>query len=296
MTADRAANEWTVASPGGPVLHGRSWEPGASTRTADSPWARAAPRAAILIVHGLGEHSGRYASTAAVLAGAGFAVHAIDYRGHGRSEGRRVHVDDIDDYLADVQAGLAETRRRSPGVPVFLLGHSQGGLVALKLALDHPTAIDGLVVTSPFLAVHPASRPSPVVRALARVMVRVAPRLPMPTKIDVALLSRERSVGEAYARDPLVSHAASAGWLRAISRAQRDVRARARELRVPTLLMASGSDRLVDPELTREFARDAAPDVVEFVWWDGFYHEMLNDPGREQVLARIVGWLARHTP
>ena len=283
MTVDLAANDWTVPVPGGLVLYGQSWTP-------------ASPRAAVLIVHGLAEHSGRYASTAAVLAGAGFAVHAIDYRGHGRSEGRRVHVDDVDDYVADVQAGLLETRRRSPGVPVFLLGHSQGGLIALKLALDHPAAIDGLVVTSPFLAVHAASRPSPAVRGMARVMVRVAPRLPMPTHIDVGLLSREKAVGEAYARDPLVSHAASAGWLRAIGLAQREVRARARELRVPTLLMASGNDRLVDPEVTRQFARDAAPDVVEFVWWDGFYHEMLNDQGREQVLARIVDWLARRAP
>jgi len=279
---DRAGNEWTVRAPGGLVLYGQSWAPAAS------------PRAAILVVHGLGEHSGRYATTAAVLTAAGFAVHALDYRGHGRSEGRRVHVDHIDAYVADVQAGLAETRRRSAGLSVFLLGHSQGGLIALKLALDHPAAIDGLVVTSPFLAVHPASRPSPVVRAMARLMVRVAPRLPMPTHIDVRLLSRDLAVGEAYARDPLVSHAASAGWLRAIGHAQREVRARAHELRVPTLLMASGGDRLVDPEVTREFARNAAPDVVEFVWWDGYYHEMLNDQGREQVRAKIVDWLARH--
>ena len=280
MTAELTANEWTVPAPGGLVLYGRSWAPAAS------------PRAAILVVHGLGEHSGRHASTAAVLAGAGFAVHAIDYRGHGRSEGRRVHVDDVDDYVADVQAGLTEARRRSPGVSVFLLGHSQGGLVGLKLALDHPAAVDGLVVTSPFLAVHPASRPSSAVRAMARVLLRVAPRLPMPTKIDVTLLSRDTTVGEAYARDPLVSHAASAGWLRAIGHAQREVRARARELSVPTLLMASGSDRLVDPEVTRQFARDTDPDIVEFVWWDGFYHEMLNDEGREEVLARIVAWLS----
>jgi len=283
MAAELGAREWTVRATGGPALYGQSWAPSAS------------PRAAILIVHGLGEHSGRYASTAAVLAGAGFAVHALDYRGHGHSDGRRVHVDDVDDYVADVQAGLKEARRRSPGVSVFLLGHSQGGLIALKLALDHPAAIDGLVITSPFLAVHPASRPSAFVRAMARVMVRVAPRLPMPTKIDVRLLSRDTTVGEAYARDPLVSHAASAGWLRAVGHAQREVRARARELRVPTLLMASGSDRLVDPGVTRQFARDTNADVVEFVWWDGFYHEMLNDQGREQVLARIVDWLARHT-
>jgi lysophospholipase len=102
-------------------------------------------------------------------------------------------------------------------------------------------------------------------------------------------------VGEAYARDPLVSHAASAGWLRAIGKAQRDVRARAPRLRVPTLLMAASADRLVDPGATRQFAREASPDAVEFVWWDGFYHEILNDLGREQVLARIVAWLAVQT-
>jgi alpha-beta hydrolase superfamily lysophospholipase len=229
--------------------------------------------------------------TAAALNDAGFAVHSVDYRGHGRSEGRRVHVDDVEDYVADVRAALEEVRRRNPGVPVFLLGHSQGGLIALKLALDEPAAIDGLVVTSPFLAVHPASRPSALVRTLARVMLRLAPRCPMPTSIDVRLLSRDATVGEAYARDPLVSHAASAGWLRAIGQAQRDVRARAPRLRVPTLLMAAGSDRLVDPEATRQFAREAVPDAVEFVWWDGFYHEILNDIGREQVLAKIVAWM-----
>jgi alpha-beta hydrolase superfamily lysophospholipase len=126
-------------------------------------------------------------------------------------------------------------------------------------------------------------------------MLRLAPRRPLPTSIDVRLLSRDTAVGEAYARDPLVSHAASAGWLRAISRAQRDVCARAPQLRVPTLLMAASGDRLVDAEATRQFAREAPPNAVEFVWWDGFYHEILNDHGREQVVAKMVDWLERHT-
>jgi acylglycerol lipase len=282
MAAEPVTSEWSVRSPDGPVLFGRSWRPVTS------------PRAAILIVHGLAEHSGRYGATAGALGDAGFAVHAVDYRGHGRSEGGRVHVDHVGDYVADVRAALAEVRHRHLASPVFLLGHSQGGLIALKLALDDPAAVAGIVITSPFLAVHPASRPSAFVRAMARVMLRIAPRRPMPTHIDVGVLSRAPGVGEAYARDPLVSHAASAGWLRAIGEAQRDVRARAPQLRVPTLLMASGGDRLVDPEATRHFARDAAPDVVDFVWWDGFYHEMLNDIGREQVVARIVAWLSQH--
>ena len=281
MTAD--PGEWTVRAAGGPALFARSWPPPTPSH------------AAILIVHGLGEHSGRYDWTAAGLNDAGFTVHALDYRGHGRSEGGRVHVDDIDDYVADVRAALDEVRRRRPRGPVFLLGHSQGGLIALKLALDDPAAMTGLVVTSPFLAVHPTSRPSAFVRAMAKVMRPLAPRLPMPTRIDVRMLSRDTRVGEAYAPDPLVSHAASAGWLHAIQRAQRDVRARASQLRVPTLLMAGGADRLVDPEAARAFARDAPREVLELVWWDGFYHEILNDLGREDVLAKIVNWLNRQT-
>ena len=149
MTADLADREWTVRAPGGPLLFGQSWGPAT------------APRAAVLVVHGLAEHTGRYGLTAAALNDAGFAVHAVDYRGHGRSEGRRVHVDDVGDYVADVRAALEEVRRRNPGLPVFLLGHSQGGLIALKAALDDPAVIDGLVVTSPFLAVHPTRRPWP---------------------------------------------------------------------------------------------------------------------------------------
>jgi alpha-beta hydrolase superfamily lysophospholipase len=123
------------------------------------------------------------------------------------------------------------------------------------------------------------------------VLRRLAPSLLRPTHIDVRVLSRDPAVGEAYARDPLVSHAASAGWLAAVGRAQRHVRASAGRLRVPTLVMVSGDDRLVDADVAREFALAAPPEVVQFVCWDGFFHEMLNDVGRERVLARIVSWL-----
>jgi acylglycerol lipase len=271
--------QWTLREPGGPLLFGRSWLP------------EAPERAAVLIVHGLAEHSGRYGATAAALVEAGFAVHAVDYRGHGQSEGRRVHVDSVDEYVTDVRETLDGVGRRHPGRPVFLLGHSQGGLVVLKLVLDDPTGVAGVVVTSPFLAVHPRARPSVFLRAGAAVLRRLAPRLPLPTGIDVSVLSRDPAVGEAYARDPLVSSRASVGWLDAIARAQREVMAAAPSLGVPALVMASGGDLLVDPEAARRDARAAPPARVEFVWWDGYYHEMLNDLGKERVLERIVRWL-----
>ena len=279
MANESGPAEWTVRAPGGPSLFGRSWLPASSAR------------AAVLIVHGLAEHGGRYAATAAALGEAGFAVHAADYRGHGRSEGIRVHVDSVDEYVADVRAAMDEVRGRHPGLPVFLLGHSQGGLVVLKLVLDDPAGLAGVVVTSPLLAVHPRSRPSAFMRAGAAVLRRLAPRLPLPTRIDVSVLSRDPAVGAAYARDPLVSSKASAGWLHAIERAQREVRTSAASLRLPALVMASGGDLLVDPEATRRFALEAPPGRVELAWWDGFYHEMLNDFGRERVVERIVTWL-----
>lgn len=276
-------DKWTVHAPDGPELFAQSWLPAGVAR------------AAVLIVHGLAEHSGRYDATATELALADFAVHAVDYRGHGLSEGIRVHVDSLDEYVADAKAALEAVRSRHPTLPVFLLGHSQGGLVVLKLTLGAHDGVAGIVAVSPFLAVHPAARPSRFVRATAAVMRHLAPRLPLPTHIDVTVLARDPAVGNAYARDPLVSHAASAGWLRAIGRAQREVQEAAPRLRVPALVMASSEDRLVDPEATRRFAQEAPSDIVEFVMWEGFFHEMLNDVGREDVLGRIVTWLEKFT-
>ena len=191
MAPDLVRREWAVRAPGGPALFGQSWLPPTS------------PRAGILIVHGLAEHSGRYAVTADDLARAGFAVHAVDYRGHGRSEGPRVHVERIEDYVADVQAALDYVRSQHSGLPLFVLGHSQGALVALKLGLDSPDSIDRLVAVSPFFAVHSSSRPSAFMQGLATVLLRIAPSIPMPTRIDVRVLARDPAVGEAYNRDPV---------------------------------------------------------------------------------------------
>jgi acylglycerol lipase len=273
-----------VASADDTSLFWRSWQP-------------EAPRAVIGVVHGLAEHSGRYDHVGRHLAARGLAVYAIDYRGHGQSAGRRVHVDSFDEYVDDVGALTALLRERHPALPVFLLGHSQGGLLTLLFALRHPDGLTGAIVSAPLLGVHPAARPGAVMKAVAALLLRVAPRLVVPNPLDARLLSHDEAVGQAYDRDPLVSHGVSAGWFAALKRAQAEVNAASR-LAIPTLMMSSGDDRIVDPEAAAAFAAAAPAGLVDYVRWPGLYHEMLNEPEalRAPVLARIDAWLDARLP
>jgi len=182
-------------------------------------------------------------------------------------------------------------RGRHPELPVFVVGHSHGGLIVLRYALASPEGLPGMVVNSPFLAIHPSARPSTVKAWAARIFVHLVPGLLQPSTVDPTGVSRDPAVVEAYKNDPLVSSTLSLGWYRALLEAQADVTARAAQLRVPTLIMASGADRLVDVEATRRFAARAPSELVEFVEWKGLYHESFNEPEKEQVFRRMESWL-----
>ena len=275
MATIERAEGWT-RSADGTALFWRSWR---------SP----APRAAVAIVHGLGEHSGRYDHVGQFLAERGFDCWAGDCRGHGLSPGPRVHVDDFGRYADDAGAflDLASTGARPP----FLIGHSQGGLVALLRALRHPQGLAGVVASSPFLAAHPASAPSAARLALASVLMRVAPSRVIASGLDTGVLSHDPEVEERYLADPLVSGKVSAAWFRAAVAAQKEVNDGAPALAVPILVMASGDDRLVDPAAIRAWAERAPQALVTFVEWPGLFHEMFNEVGRERVLARVAEWL-----
>jgi alpha-beta hydrolase superfamily lysophospholipase len=276
--------EGTLATDDGLSLYWQAWTPPGECD------------GVLLLVHGLGEHSGRYLNPVRHFVARGWACYGFDYRGHGRSPGPRVHVGSIDEYLDDVAEGHRLVRLRHPGKPTFLVGHSQGGLLALLFAMRGSEHLTGIVVSSPFLAVHPDSKPSPVVMGASKILARLAPKKMFASTVDSALLSRDREVSKQYDADPLVSRRVSVGWALAIADAQRAVVDGAPTLATPTLVMQAGSDRLVDPEATREWVALAPGDQVQYVEWKGYYHELFNEPivERRQVFDRMEAWLDEH--
>ncbi len=267
--------------PGGPRLYWQGFAP-------------PEPKAVLLFVHGLAEHSGRYLNPALYLAPRGYACYALDCRGHGRSPGRRVHVNRFDEFLQDVRTVRSLVRPRHPGRPLFLVGHSQGGLIVLRYALREPDGLAGVVASAPALGVHAAMKPSSATVFLARALSHLAPTALLDNHVDPSALCHDQSVVEAYRRDPLVSRKVSARWYTSIVDAMGEVWADAPRLCVPTLVMASGDDRAVSTDATRQWTLRVPRNRVELVVWDGLYHEMFNEPERDEVFARMEAWLDRH--
>jgi len=258
-------------------------------------WAPADPVGLIVIIHGLAEHSGRYCETAEYFAGNGWAVFAGDLRGHGQSPDApgagRVHVNRFTDYFLDVSALIDLAREHHTRLPLFLLGHSMGGLISLSFVLQNPEGLAGAVISSPALGAHPDFQPPAFLRLLVGVLDRLAPRLRFPSDLDTQAISRDPEVVRAYLEDPMVSRKVSARWYAEIMRAMGRAHANAGSLAVPVLLMQSGADRLVDPEEPGRWALSAPAGQVELVKWEGLYHEMFNEPEKPEVRLRTLRWL-----
>lgn len=270
-----------LQSADGTELYWRGWLPEGS------------PRGVLVFVHGLAEHSGRYLNPVAHFVPLGYACYAVDLRGHGHSGGLRVHVDSFDDYLDDVSALLAEVRRRHPHPPA-LVGHSMGGLVALLFALGRGDAVAAAVASSPGLAAHPSARPSLALRIAARVLSVLIPRVLISSDLDPRAISRDPEVVRDYLEDPQVSSKASPRWYTSFLAAQRRAFKGAPSLGIPTLVMQSGDDRLVDPAAAARWAEAAPRDLVTYIEWPGLFHEMFNEPERRRVFEAMEPWLDRH--
>jgi alpha-beta hydrolase superfamily lysophospholipase len=269
----------TLRSKDGLQLYVQGWEPMGNVR------------AVICLLHGLGEHCGRFAHLARFLLPSGYAVISFDLRGHGKSEGTRGHFPSIDVVMQDIDALILTARKRYPDVPVFLYGHSLGGILALYYVLRSKPDLAGVVVTSPGLRT--ALENQKVKIALARLLVIFAPSMTLPTGLDPRSLSRDAKVVRDYVQDPLVHDRASSAFAVMALQAIKWIYQHASEFQPPLLLMHGTADRLAYCKGSQEFAAYVQGDLT-IKLWDGFYHELHNEPENGEVFAYTLQWLEKH--
>lgn len=270
-----APQELFLSSPQGYQIFAREWQPESS------------PRAVVLLVHGLGEHSGRYPHVADAFNQRGFLIFAPDLPGHGRSAGPRGHIRAYDDFLDLFDWLNQDLRQRYPDIPWFLYGHSMGGNLVLYYTLRRNPSAAGVIACSPGL--RPA-RPSPIPLGLGKVLQQILPSFRINNGLDLSGLSRDPRIIEAYRHDPLVHPYISLRLGVGLISAGEWLLNFKGKFPLPLLLMQGTADRLVDPRATDQFAHHISGDVT-YKTWEGFYHELHNEPEKDEVIAYALRWI-----
>lgn len=250
-------------------------------------WLPDAPRAAALLVHGLAEHSGRYEHVGSWLAARGIAVHAFDHQGHGRSPGVRCHVRRFSDLLEDTKVALTRARDAHPGQPLFVIGHSMGGLVTASLASEPGCDATGFAITGAAL-VSPAA-PSPPLRIALRLLRWIVPRLSIDNGLDPDALSTDPDVGRKYVEDPLVPRRITVALAHELFTQMRRVAGRGADVQRPVLALHGEDDPICARVGSERFAASAPHG--RYLGFPGMRHEILNEPERERVLETLLTWM-----
>jgi acylglycerol lipase len=249
------------------------------------------PIGALVIAHGFAEHGGRYAHVAARLVAEGVAVRAADHRGHGLSEGKRTSVVRFDDYVDDLTAVVEQARQEWPARRVILLGHSMGGLIALRLAVRATVPLDGLVVSAPAACPREVSK---LTLLVGRALSRLAPNTGV-LRLPLNRISRDAAVVDAYNHDPLVFRTPIRARLGAeMLTAMERVDAGLPGLRTPLLVMQGTADGLVDPGCGPHVFERAGSADKTLKMYDGLWHEIFNEPERDHVLDDLATWMRAH--
>lgn len=265
-----------------------SWNNAEGLRLHAVHWPANDARAVILLIHGQGEHIGRYAHVAQWYNARSIAVVGYDQQGYGRSEGRRGHAKNLDALLNDVGQALDETRRLYPGVPLFLYGHSMGGNVVLNFLFRRRPAVSGVVATGPWVRL---AFQAPALKVVAgRFLRHVLPNLRLPNGLAVHFLSHDPDVVAAYQRDPQVHNLLSAGAGIALLEGANWLDRYTGDTPVPLLLMHGGADKITSAPATRELAARLTGGVIHREWPD-LYHEIHNEPEKEEVFAFTLAWM-----
>ena len=264
------------AGKGGTKLHYELWKP---ERT----------RAVVVGVHGVAEHTGRYAHVAGHFVNEGIAFCMFDLRGHGLSEGVRGHVDCYDDFVDDLDVFVGMVRGRERGKKLFLLGHSLGGVIAIDYGLRCPDKMDGVILSSPLLDAD-SDVPSDLL-GKAVDLSKSDPMMMFQVPVDPYALSHDRGVCDKYAVDPLIFRMVSARFGVEVLQAAGRLRQSADKWVVPSLLLIAGEDRVCKSEGCEEFARGVKGKDFQVRVYDGFYHEIFNELGKERVFGDVDAWL-----
>jgi alpha-beta hydrolase superfamily lysophospholipase len=272
--------EETIPSTGGVGIFLRSWK------------SEGRPRAVVVLCHGVNSHGGQYLWPASQLAQAGFAPFALDLRGRGKSDGERYCVDDVAEYVDDVAAAVAVAKSRNPGLPVFLLGHSAGGVVSCSYALDHGSELAGLVCESFAFQV-----PAPALAlTLLKGVARIAPRLPA-LRLKNEDFSRDPIAVRILNEDPLIAgEVQPAKTVAALVRANDRLRREFPRISLPVLILHGSADRATLPAGSQFFYDTAGSQDKTLKLYEGHFHDLLNDVGKELVMADIRDWIARRIP
>lgn len=247
------------------------------------------PRAVVVLSHGLGEHARRYDHVAQRFGAAGLVTYALDHRGHGRSGGKRVLVKDISEYTGDFDTLVGIAAREHPGCQCIVLGHSMGGGIVFAYGVERPDNYDLMVLSGPAVAAQSAV---PKLLALtAKTLGAVAPGLPVQ-ELDANAISRDPAVVDAYNSDPLVHHGkVPAGIARALLLVGETMPHRAPALTAPLLVVHGSEDRLITVEGSHRLVEAVGSSDVELKVYPGLYHEVFNEPERDQVLDDVVSWI-----
>jgi alpha-beta hydrolase superfamily lysophospholipase len=260
-------------------------------------FAAAQPRALALVMHGYAEHCGRYREVAHVLTGAGVSALTYDMRGHGRADGQRGHCASYRDYLRDMQAALAELSRRGGArLPILLVAHSNGALVALRALADPgsaPRGVEAAVLTSPYLGL--AVKVPRAKELVGLAAARLVPTLSLPSGLPIEHLTHDPDKLAERRLDTLCHEVASAGWFTASMEAQAYVLEMAQRVRVPSVWLVAGGDRIADVRATRRVhARLRAPS--RYVEFPGMHHEVMNEVDRGLVFAEVRRFIDERFP
>jgi len=256
-------------------------------------WPTAAdPKAVVLLAHGYAEHLGRYEHVAAALTKSGYAVFAVDHWGHGKSDGERGFVPAFSVYLDGLDALLAAAKSAFPSCRRFLVGHSMGGLVAANYLIARQSAFAGAVLSG--ASIKAVEEPSAAVLFIGRILSKLAPKAGL-IGLDANLVSRDPAVVADYVADPLVYTGKISARLGAeMIDAMKNAEEKAPTLTLPLLFMHGGADGLTAPEGSKILHERAASRDKTLKIYDGFYHEIFNDPGKEGVIADMIAWLDAH--